>query len=404
MAGEPGDVLALGRRVLELEAGGQQQLAARQPRRRVDDLGDVHPADGAVDARLARHEPDVEVAQEVTQRQHGVTDRRPSYADSDNLSATCDRRNERGSVHVAVDLSYDRTGSGPPLLLLHGLGMCKEMWRPVVPLLAREREVVAVDLPGFGASPRGPRTVEGSPRPGGLRRRPRARAPARGGQLARRRRGAGDGRDGHRALGLRAVAGRLRGRAREARTRARCSSTTRVVSRALPRWRRALARSAVLRTLLSSHVAARPWRIPPEDAATGCACTRRRRRSGSCSRRSTAGARPSPACPTTIAWGERDRLLISSRQAPRARRALPDARHVTLRGCGHVPTWDDPEQVAAGDPQRLSAGPSRVVRGYRRVPGRVIARGDSRGPRRAARSPRPRASAAASPARRRRRA
>jgi pimeloyl-ACP methyl ester carboxylesterase len=36
------------------------------------------------------------------------------------------------------------------------------------------------------------------------------------------------------------------------------------------------------------------------------------------------------------------RLLIASRQAPRARRALPAARHITLRGCGHVPMWDDP--------------------------------------------------------------
>ena len=26
--------------------------------------------------------------------------------------------------------------------------------------------------------------------------------------------------------------------------------------------------------------------------------------------------------------------------------AIPGARSVTLRGCGHVPTWDDPEQVA----------------------------------------------------------
>ena len=55
---------------------------------------------------------------------------------------------------------------------------------------------------------------------------------------------------------------------------------------------------------------------------------------------------PTPSCPTTVAWGNRDRLLIFSRQAPRARRALPAARHVVLRGCGHVPTWDDPEQVA----------------------------------------------------------
>ncbi len=42
----------------------------------------------------------------------------------------------------------------------------------------------------------------------------------------------------------------------------------------------------------------------------------------------------------------RDRLLIP-RQAKRARRLLPAADHVVLRGCGHVPTWDDLEQVAA---------------------------------------------------------
>ena len=50
--------------------------------------------------------------------------------------------------------------------------------------------------------------------------------------------------------------------------------------------------------------------------------------------------------PVTIAWGTRDALLIP-RQAARARRLLPSARHVTLQGCGHVPFHDDPEAVAA---------------------------------------------------------
>jgi len=50
--------------------------------------------------------------------------------------------------------------------------------------------------------------------------------------------------------------------------------------------------------------------------------------------------------PVTIGWGSRDMLLVP-RQARRARRRMPRARHVWLRGCGHVPTWDDPEQVAA---------------------------------------------------------
>ena len=46
-----------------------------------------------------------------------------------------------------------------------------------------------------------------------------------------------------------------------------------------------------------------------------------------------------------VAWGDRDFLLLS-RQAKRAQRVLPWARHVTLPGCGHVPFSDDPEAVA----------------------------------------------------------
>jgi pimeloyl-ACP methyl ester carboxylesterase len=49
--------------------------------------------------------------------------------------------------------------------------------------------------------------------------------------------------------------------------------------------------------------------------------------------------------PVTIAWGRYDRLLIYSRQVPRARERLPLARHVTL-GAGHVPFFDDPGAVA----------------------------------------------------------
>ena len=40
-----------------------------------------------------------------------------------------------GSV-PRVDLAHFRTGSGPPLLLVHGLGMGNVVWRPLVPLLA----------------------------------------------------------------------------------------------------------------------------------------------------------------------------------------------------------------------------------------------------------------------------
>ena len=52
------------------------------------------------------------------------------------------------------------------------------------------------------------------------------------------------------------------------------------------------------------------------------------------------------ACPVTIAWGSHDFLLLTRPHSARARERLPQARHVTLHGCGHIPTWDDPQQVA----------------------------------------------------------
>ena len=43
-------------------------------------------------------------------------------------------------------------------MLLHGIGLDRRSWDPVVPALARHFDVIAVDLPGFGDSiPRTPR-------------------------------------------------------------------------------------------------------------------------------------------------------------------------------------------------------------------------------------------------------
>ena len=50
-------------------------------------------------------------------------------------------------------LAFDRRGAGPPLILLHALGADRRVWDPVMDRLSAERDVVALDLPGFGESP-----------------------------------------------------------------------------------------------------------------------------------------------------------------------------------------------------------------------------------------------------------
>jgi len=246
-----------------------------------------------------------------------------------------------------VDLSHFRTGSGPPLLLLHGLGMSKIVWRPVVPLLAREREVVALDLPGFGDSPRGPHTVEGLAHcvaafAAGLGlERPAVAGNSLGGGIALTMGALGT------ASAVCAISpiGFIRGR-EQGYGRATLAATRRI-SRVLEPAADRLAASASARTVLSSHAAARPWRVPAEDMASWNHDYARAPSFWDVLEGLEHWRAPVPVCPTTIAWGERDRLLIFSRQAPRARRLLPEARHIVLRGCGHVPMWDDPEQVAA---------------------------------------------------------
>src|SRR5947207_15519971 len=54
-------------------------------------------------------------------------------------------------------LAVDRGGTGPPLVLVPGLGFTRRGWSPLREPLEQRHEVVAVDLPGFGESPPLPR-------------------------------------------------------------------------------------------------------------------------------------------------------------------------------------------------------------------------------------------------------
>jgi pimeloyl-ACP methyl ester carboxylesterase len=50
-------------------------------------------------------------------------------------------------------LGLDEYGTGDPLVLVHGLGTNRGVWRDAAPYLSRGRRAIAIDLPGFGDSP-----------------------------------------------------------------------------------------------------------------------------------------------------------------------------------------------------------------------------------------------------------
>ena len=241
-------------------------------------------------------------------------------------------------------LAHTRTGSGPPIVLLHGIGLDRAVWEPVVPLLARGHEVIAVDLPGFGAS----EPLAGTPTVAALAEavetlgldRPLVAGNSLGGGIALElgRRGWAGSVCAISPIGF--AAGRERAYAQV------FLKTVHATATALAAHADTAYGGATRRAALMGLIVAHPADVPGPAAAHMC--------------RSSATApgwhatlpvvtswRPAmPACRTTIAWAEKDRLLLTGRQAPRARRWLPGARHVTLHGCGHVPMWDDPEQVA----------------------------------------------------------
>jgi pimeloyl-ACP methyl ester carboxylesterase len=249
-------------------------------------------------------------------------------------------------------LNHYRLGTGTPLVLIHGIGSQWQMWRPVLGRLAQEHDVLAIDLPGFGASSMPPPgTPAGVPSLTNLVvefldqqgvERPHVAGNAMGGwislELAKQGRAASATplspagfHQGAEAIYQRAALKMAVGSARLLASRAD-----------------GILASPAGRAATLSLFFAKPSHISASEAAQAT--------------RALAGAEwfddtldaliddrfsygERIKVPVTIAWGSRDHLLLP-RQAPRARREIPGSRLILLEGCGHVPTWDDPDHVA----------------------------------------------------------
>lgn len=65
---------------------------------------------------------------------------------SDTTVIYTDHRGAQGTTH------FLRTGAGPGLILIHGLGMCGAIWQPQIAALAAKYDVIAIDILGHGKS------------------------------------------------------------------------------------------------------------------------------------------------------------------------------------------------------------------------------------------------------------
>ena len=251
-----------------------------------------------------------------------------------------------------MSLNHVRRGSGRPLLLVHGLGAGWRSWSPIIDTLAQSREVIAVDLPGFGETP--PLAGEVS--------------------IATLTDSVADfireqGLDGVSLVGQ-SMGGRMvlelarRGVGGDAvaldpggfwsdrellvfgATLRPSVALVRVLRSLLP----ALLGSRVGRTLLLAQLSARPWALSRETVltdvrgladspSTGAALTALVK--GPKQQGAAAGTVPGRV---TIGWGRRD-LVTLPRQAARATELFPDAVLHWFERCGHFPQWDAPEEA-----------------------------------------------------------
>lgn len=247
-----------------------------------------------------------------------------------------------------------RRGSGTPLLLVHGLGSSLRTWDPVMPALSARREVIAVDLPGFGESPplRGEVTVATlTDAVEDFIRDERLGAVDVVGSSMGARMVLEMARRGHPGTTVALDPGGFwsDGQAKVFHASIRASvALIRAIQPALP----ALTTNPVGRTALLAQFSARPWKLAAELVLTELRAYKTSESLDEALSSLVHGPRqqgaPAGSLKGTvvIGWGRKDKVTLPS-QADRAVQLFPDATLHWFNRCGHFPHWDQPDQTAA---------------------------------------------------------
>lgn len=241
-----------------------------------------------------------------------------------------------------VTLAHDRAGQGPPLVLLHPLGADRHVWDPLRAALSARRELITVDLPGFGESP----ALTGqTPTPRALAaavadhltaigvERPHVGGNSLGGWVALE-------------LGLSGVAGGVTGIAPAGlwpEPLVPKAAIAHHLARTLGPLARWCAGTGAGRSVLLSSAAAHPRRVPAAAArqlVSAYAAAPDFVRVNDAMRAGRFEGLERIRCPVTLVWPDHDRLI-------RRPVWVPDRiRNVVLTDAGHMPMWDAPEALA----------------------------------------------------------
>ncbi|MGC2655052.1 MAG: alpha/beta fold hydrolase [Mycobacterium sp.] len=266
-------------------------------------------------------------------------------------------------------MAFARHGSGEPLLLIHGLGSSRRTWEPVLPMLSAQREVIAVDLPGFGDSPALSDEVTIA-----------ALTDAVEAFIAEHHLVAvdvvGSSMGARMALEL-----ARRGHAgsvvaldpggfwtdRQVKVFALTIGASIALVRRIQPLLPVLARSRAGRTALLLQFSAKPWRLPRGLVLQELNSIARSPGTDAAFRALVHGPKQQGARigslkgRVTIGWGRNDRVTAAS-QAQRAQNLFPDAALHWFDDCGHFPHWDQPGDAArlileATEPTAAQLGP-----------------------------------------------